>query len=121
MFRPALLSRPPACSHSRRGPKWSRPLFLIDFLSSPAPNTRPCPTPHPAPKLQETGLDQYAIVRYAEALEVVPRTIAENSGLSATDAVAALYNAHAAGQAGAGLDVETGGRRGGRGATVGGV
>ncbi|PSC71471.1 T-complex theta subunit [Micractinium conductrix] len=57
---------------------------------------------------KETGLDQYAIVRYAEALEVVPRTIAENSGLSATDAVAALYAAHAAGQQGAGLDVETG-------------
>ena len=40
---------------------------------------------------------------------MVPRTIAENSGLNATDAVAALYQAHAAGQAGAGLDVETGG------------
>ena len=51
----------------------------------------PGPTLHelaPSPSLlgsalwQETGLDQYAIVRYAEALEVVPRTIAENSGLS---------------------------------------
>lgn len=57
---------------------------------------------------KETGLDQYAIVKYAEALEVVPRTIAENSGLNATDAVAALYQAHASGQAAAGLDVETG-------------
>ncbi len=62
----------------------------------------------PAHTLQETGLDQYAIVRYTEALEVVPRTIAENSGLNATEAVAALYTAHAAGQANAGLDVETG-------------
>ncbi len=60
--------------------------------------------------MQETGLDQYAIVRYAEALEVVPRTIAENSGLNATDAVSALYAAHANGQAAAGLDVETGER-----------
>lgn len=58
---------------------------------------------------QETGLDQYAIVKYAEALEVVPRTIAENSGLGATDALAALHAAHAAGRSGAGLDVETGG------------
>ncbi|EFN58038.1 hypothetical protein CHLNCDRAFT_34430 [Chlorella variabilis] len=57
---------------------------------------------------KETGLDQYAIMKYAEALEVVPRTIAENSGLSATDALAALYSAHAGGQAAAGLDVETG-------------
>lgn len=29
---------------------------------------------------KETGLDQYAIAKFAEALEVVPRTIAENSG-----------------------------------------
>lgn len=58
--------------------------------------------------LQETGLDQYAIMQYAEALEVVPRTIAENSGLSATDTIAALYNAHAGGQTAAGMDVETG-------------
>lgn len=57
---------------------------------------------------KETGLEQYAIMKYADALEVVPRTIAENSGLSATDALATLYNAHAAGQATAGLDVETG-------------
>ncbi|KAL4858422.1 T-complex protein 1 subunit theta [Chlorella vulgaris] len=57
---------------------------------------------------KETGLDQYAIVKYAEALEVVPRTIAENSGLSATDALAGMYSAHAAGQTAAGLDVETG-------------
>lgn len=57
---------------------------------------------------KETGLDQYAIMRYAEALEVVPRTIAENSGLPATDTIAAMYNAHASGQTNAGLDVETG-------------
>lgn len=53
-------------------------------------------------------------MRYAEALEVVPRTIAENSGLNATDAVAALYTAHAAGQTSAGLDVETGACSAGR-------
>lgn len=40
--------------------------------------------------------------------QVVPRTIAENSGLDATAAVAALAAAHAAGQRAAGLDVETG-------------
>ncbi|KAK9824017.1 hypothetical protein WJX72_006993 [[Myrmecia] bisecta] len=57
---------------------------------------------------KETGLEQYAIAKFAEALEVVPRTIAENSGLNATDVVAKLHAAHAAGQANAGLDVETG-------------
>ena len=40
--------------------------------------------------------------------QVVPRTIAENSGLDATAAVAALAAAHAGGQPRAGLDVETG-------------
>ncbi len=39
---------------------------------------------------------------------MVPRTIAENSGLSASEVVSAMYAAHAAGQTGAGLDVETG-------------
>ena len=63
--------------------------------------------PHQA---QETGLEQYAIMKYAEALEVVPRTIAENSGLDATEVLAALFAARTAGQTTAGLDVETGAR-----------
>ena len=46
--------------------------------------------------LQETGLDQYAIAKFAAALEVVPRTLAENAGQNATDVVSALYAAHAA-------------------------
>ncbi|KAK9827683.1 hypothetical protein WJX81_008031 [Elliptochloris bilobata] len=57
---------------------------------------------------QESGLEQYAIAKFASALEVVPRTIAENSGLDATAAVAALAAAHASGQPAAGLDVESG-------------
>jgi len=56
-----------------------------------------------------TGLEQYAIAKFAEALEVVPRTLAENSGHNATDTVGALYAAHAAGQIAAGVDIETGG------------
>jgi hypothetical protein len=39
-----------------------------------------------------------AAARFAEALEVVPRTIAENSGLQATEVLARLYAAHAQGQ-----------------------
>ncbi len=57
---------------------------------------------------RETGLEQYAIRAFADALEVVPRTIAENAGLDAAAAVRGLAAAHAAGRAGAGLDVETG-------------
>jgi len=60
---------------------------------------------------KEKGLEQYAIAKFAEALEVVPRTLAENSGHNATDAVGALYTAHAAGQTKDGLDVTTGGTK----------
>lgn len=64
-------------------------------------------------KLQEfaearPGLDQYAIKKYAEALEVVPRVLAETSGLDATDMISRLVAAHAEGQESAGLCVERG-------------
>lgn len=55
------------------------------------------------------GLEQYAIKKFAEALEVVPRTLAENAGLQATNIIADLYAAHAAGQANAGVNVVAGG------------
>ena len=57
---------------------------------------------------KEKGLDQYAITQFGHALEVIPRTIAENSGLDATDAIAALYAAHAEGKKRDGLDITTG-------------
>ncbi|KAI8470953.1 MAG: chaperonin complex component [Monoraphidium minutum] len=57
---------------------------------------------------KQTGLDQYAIAKFAEALEVVPRTLAENSGLQASDVVSSLYAAHAGGDANAGVDIEGG-------------
>ena len=57
---------------------------------------------------QQTDLKQYAICAYADALEVVPRTLAENSGLDATVAVSTLRAAQSAGHANAGLDVDTG-------------
>lgn len=39
-------------------------------------------------------LSQYSIKKYAEAFEVVPRTLAESAGLDATDVLARLYRAH---------------------------
>ena len=60
---------------------------------------------------KETGLDQYAIGKFATSLEVVPRTLAENAGLHASDVISTLYAAHAAGQANAGVDIETGGAK----------
>ena len=53
-----------------------------------------------------TGLDQYAMRKFAEALEIVPRTLAESSGQDATDTVAALYAEHEKGNSSAGVDVE---------------
>lgn len=40
------------------------------------------------------GLPQYAIKKYAEAFEVIPRTLAESAGLDATEIIARLYTAH---------------------------
>eukprot|EP00741_Cyanophora_paradoxa_P009918 tig00000157_g9607.t1 len=52
------------------------------------------------------GLEQYAIKKFAEALEVIPRTLAENAGMTATDLLSTLYAAHEKGQRGVGVDVE---------------
>lgn len=54
------------------------------------------------------GLEQYAIKKFAEALEVIPRTLAENSGQNVTDVISALYAAHAGGSPTVGVDVSGG-------------
>lgn len=54
------------------------------------------------------GLDQYAVLKFAEALEVVPRILAENAGHSHVDAITALYAAHQKGEKSAGIDVDAG-------------
>jgi len=46
---------------------------------------------------KQTGLEQYAIAKYAEALEVVPVSLAENGGLPTTETLAQLRAQHAAG------------------------
>lgn len=40
------------------------------------------------------GLPQHAIRKYAEAFEVVPRTLADSAGLDATEVLSRLYTAH---------------------------
>ena len=52
------------------------------------------------------GLAQHGIRKFAEALEVVPRTLAENAGLEATALVGALTKAHAEGGSDVGVDIE---------------
>ncbi|KND03303.1 T-complex protein 1, theta subunit [Spizellomyces punctatus DAOM BR117] len=53
------------------------------------------------------GLNQYSIKKFAEALEVIPRTLAENAGLDSTEIISKLYAAHAQGKAAAGVDIES--------------
>jgi len=54
------------------------------------------------------GLVQYSIKKYAEAFEVIPRTLAENSGLKATDVLSNLYASHQKGNIHDGVDIENG-------------
>ena len=52
------------------------------------------------------GLEQYAIQKFAESLEVIPKTLAENAGVKATELISKLYAAHQGGDKNAGFDNE---------------
>jgi thermosome len=54
------------------------------------------------------GREQLAAEKFAEALEVVPKTLAENAGLDPIDTLVELRAQHEQGNKYAGLDVETG-------------
>jgi chaperonin GroEL (HSP60 family) len=54
------------------------------------------------------GREQLAITAYAEALEEIPKGIAENAGLDAIDIIAELRTAHSKGKKTFGLNVFTG-------------
>lgn len=54
------------------------------------------------------GRAQLAIEAFASALEIIPRTLAENAGLDPIDILVDLRAAHEKGQKTAGLDVNTG-------------
>ncbi len=51
------------------------------------------------------GREQLAIQAFADAVEVVPRALAENAGLDPIDMLVALRSAHESGDKYAGLDV----------------
>lgn len=55
-----------------------------------------------------TGLEQYAIKKFAEAFEVFPRTLAENAGHAALEGFSACLAAHEKGHANAGINIEDG-------------
>ncbi|KAL2912224.1 T-complex protein 1 subunit theta [Polyrhizophydium stewartii] len=53
------------------------------------------------------GLNQYAIQKFAQAFEVIPRTLSENAGLDSTEVISNLYAAHTQGKTTAGVDIES--------------
>eukprot|EP00842_Homolaphlyctis_polyrhiza_P005527 jgi/Hompol1/5976/HPOL_002132-RA len=53
------------------------------------------------------GLNQYGIQKFAQALEVIPRTLAENAGLDSTEVLSNLYAAHTQGKVTTGVDIES--------------
>ena len=54
------------------------------------------------------GREQLAILAFADAMEVIPRSLAENAGLDPIEKLAQLRSHHDKGEASAGLDVFTG-------------
>jgi len=54
------------------------------------------------------GREQLAVDKFAEAMEIIPRTLAENSGLDPIDKLVELKAAHERGEKNAGLDAYTG-------------
>ncbi len=55
-----------------------------------------------------SGREQLAVQAFADALEIIPRTLAENAGLDPIDILTNLRAAHEQGQKWAGVDVFTG-------------
>ncbi|KAL7465986.1 hypothetical protein ACHAXS_006279, partial [Conticribra weissflogii] len=58
--------------------------------------------------LETTGMDSHCFKAYADALEVIPYTLAENAGLKPIEIVTELRKAHKEGMVGAGIDVKRG-------------
>lgn len=53
-------------------------------------------------------MDQYAIAKFAESFEMIPKTLAENAGLNAIEIISSLYAEHASGNTKVGIDLEEG-------------
>lgn len=54
------------------------------------------------------GREQIAVNKFADAMEIIPKTLAENSGLDAIDMLTELRNQHMKGNRNVGLDVYEG-------------
>ena len=55
-----------------------------------------------------SGREQLAVQAFAETMEIIPRTLAENAGLDPIDVLTKLRAAHDRGQKWAGIDVFSG-------------
>ena len=55
-----------------------------------------------------SGMEQYCVKAFADALEVIPYTLAENAGLNPIATVTELRNKHARGETTAGINVRKG-------------
>lgn len=55
-----------------------------------------------------TGREQMAVYKFADAIDIVPKTLAENAGLDSIDMLVELRSQHEKGNKDAGLDVYTG-------------
>lgn len=53
-----------------------------------------------------TGMDSYCMKAFAEALEAIPYTLAENAGMKPIDVVTELRKKHAEGSTGSGINVK---------------
>lgn len=52
------------------------------------------------------GMEAYCFAAYADALEVIPTTLAENAGLNPIAIVTELRNRHSLGERNAGINVK---------------
>mmetsp|Transcript_23274 Transcript_23274/g.28515 ORF Transcript_23274/g.28515 Transcript_23274/m.28515 type:complete len:531 (-) Transcript_23274:302-1894(-) len=59
--------------------------------------------------LGQTGMDAYCMKAFADALEVIPYTLAENAGMKPIEIVTELRKKHAEGVVGDGINVKKGG------------
>lgn len=52
------------------------------------------------------GLEQYAVRKFATALEIFPKALAESSGINASEVLSKLYAAHKEGKKSYGFNIE---------------
>ncbi|XP_071955274.1 T-complex protein 1 subunit theta-like [Antedon mediterranea] len=52
------------------------------------------------------GLAQYAVKKFAQSFEAIPRALADNAGVKATEVLSQLYAAHQDGQKNIGFDID---------------